>query len=563
MSIPALYKLSPVAAQAFADEIARYATLSAPSLLIEDTHPAPVSWPQTLEHLLILRPTMMLHMRRLRQECRGAFRGVFACDHPESPTWPYSESETAEILTWDGWHLAGPLYRRHTRYGVERVRHKYNILDDQQIFVFSMGAGGQKPGSSDRVNFVRSAERVTRQLKEYFPNPRFIFVCGPLFPQDQHIPQPFEVVQQEPEMPSLLACAHGAIIRPGNTLWECIGAGTPIMPILGSSYLEPVQQRLEKLQASGLELGAIASWADGQWQEHYKRKCESVVERFPGSPPEDLMSRLFAVRRPNGNVASSFTTRSIRDSIPLDSFSTITMALRAIKFPKPLVIRMDDVVGINPAIDWLFRICRDYGLSASLEIIPYLAHFNEAQLDKIDQDQCIEVSQHGFAHLPDLTTGPPFQKGELVSNDPVSSRTGPILLRRGIRLMKKLFPERFKCGYSAPYDVIPSWLPAAWAQMGGKYISWIRPGPCVLNINNVRVTVDPWNWRAPGPQTVGVIAHNTLFSVRNYGYVGLVLHPQNLYERSHRMLVESLIAAIVEGGCTGSRISEVSTFTAV
>ncbi len=123
-----------------------------------------------------------------------------------------------------------------------------------------------------------------RVIRESDPNSRLIFVKGPYFPADVHVDDCFEVVPQEPRMPALIAAADGAVIRTGfNTTWECLSAGTPFLPFLGTTYAEPTEQRLKGLRTLGLvPENAQTFWSDARWREGFRETCRNVTQRRPG-----------------------------------------------------------------------------------------------------------------------------------------------------------------------------------------------------------------------------------------------------------------------------------------
>lgn len=293
VSIPALYQLPRELAQAIADNIASSALQSEPAIIVEDTHPAEVQFPPEICRILIVRPTKLDHMRMLRRDYSALFRRMIVCDHPESPTWPYSESETREILGWEGWQIAGPLYRRWTSDGIERVRARYSIAAEDRVIVLSLGGGGEKPGTDDRNRFLQRAAQVVAPLRRQAHPPRILLICGPLFPEGAPVPEGFEVIASDPDLPSLFAVADAAVIRAGyNSVWECLSAGTPFIAFCGTTYREPTEERIESLRRIGLLVPeAFPPPAEfAAWRESFRGIAERYAARFDGSPESEVVA---------------------------------------------------------------------------------------------------------------------------------------------------------------------------------------------------------------------------------------------------------------------------------
>lgn len=550
-SMPALYKLPGAEAQVMADEIARYASMSGQSMIIEDTYPAPVAWPSALQRILIVRPSLMKHMRFLNEKYARELKSFIVCDHPESPSWPYSPEETSEMSAWKKWKFLGPLFRSPTPQGIKKVSQRYQLAAGQKLFVFTLGAGGEKPGSGDRNNFLQKAALIATELQQKLHQPRLIFICGPLFPAELEIPPFFEVVREELELPSLFGVADGVVLRPGyNSLWECIAAGVPFLPILGATYLEPSRQRILALRAFGLNfVNSMDCWLDAEWIRNYKQTCRYILSRFSGTPETEMVDSL------------SYEPEALKEEYSWNPkagagqasgiFHELTSQLRGTIAPKELLIRLDDVIEMGPALEWLAALCRERNLFASLEVIPYLSQINERTLDNLDKDGLLEVSQHGCAHVPQVAVS---GKGEFMA-EPEPSPASLTLLRKGFYRLRRLFPRRFKGGYSPPYDGLPLWFPASWKKLGGQYISKIWGTLDPKQIANVRMPLETWNWQEGTQKPPAVIASMTLRAIQTDGRAGVVLHPQLLAIPSHRRMIERLIRALIEGGCISRSVS--------
>ena len=538
LSTPSIRQIPAPDAIARVDQIADYARLSQPAIIIEDTHPAWVPFPPDIVRVLMVRATTIDYLRRINAHA-SFFSSCLLIDDPKSPVWPYNTAETEEILGF-GWRCIGPVFRRARPAGVAQVRERYRISPDEQIFVFSMGGGGQFEGSGDRENFLARASELAPEIRERFPRARLVFVCGELFPQDLHAPDGFEEVRFEPDMPALIATATAAVVRPGfGITWEFISGETPFLAIRGTTREEPVAERSQRLLELGLELpGSLASLTDDAWMQRFRSAARSVNARFTGAPAHAFIEALDAA--PSRNPARGYGWRHDESDnmTDIDALASLTDQLRALSGPKRFILRLDDVVAIDEQVSWLAGVCRTLGLTASLEVIPYLSRATLEQLEAADPDGLLDVGQHGYAHLPHR--GESGRRGEFVDET---------LLRRGHRYLRAQFRARFKGGYSAPFDLWPPSVPVAWRAVGGSYVSWIVRKPRGFSVPSVHAGVDPWDWVTGKRRPLTEIGQGILASMRGEGYAGIVLHPQLLQVPSHRALVERLLGAIVDGGC--------------
>lgn len=261
------------------DDLVRFMeTGDGPSILVEDTHPCKLTLPPSVVRALIVRPGSWEYLQQLQTNYRHVYQAFFIADSPASPTWPYTEEQTAAIQSWPRWHIAGPVYRRPVREEVERVRRSLGFDTDARVCVFTMGGGGQHPEASDVAAFAKDALSIGAAVRARDPHARLVFVRGPLFPAAEALPSIFEIVDEEPDMHALLATARLAVLRPGfNTTWECMAAGTAMHPILGTSYEEPMNVRIGKLRARGfLPKNAMEAWEDDEWRAQYRARCESL-----------------------------------------------------------------------------------------------------------------------------------------------------------------------------------------------------------------------------------------------------------------------------------------------
>ena len=153
----------------------------------------------------------------------------------------------------------------------------------------------------DVLRFLRLALQVAQRLKAADPQVRLLFVRGPYYPARSPVPAPFEVVNDEQQMAALLKISRGAVIRAGfNTTWECLSAGTPFLPLVGTTFEEPVVERIERMQSLGLAARDIDSlWFNEPWRAEYRRVTGEVAARFPGRPdPAHLEKLVFEKAKP-------------------------------------------------------------------------------------------------------------------------------------------------------------------------------------------------------------------------------------------------------------------------
>jgi len=474
---------------------------------------------------------------------------LLICDHQNSPTWPYNADETAEILSWPNWSCLGPVFRTPNAEGVARVRSAYRLEADQDVFVFSMGGGGEVDGSGDRTTFAVAAEAIATQLTTLVRKPRFIFVRGPLFPRNVQISDVFEQIDEEPDLPSLIACATGAVVRPGyNVTWECIAARTPFIAIRGTTYREAVGGRLDALAAHGILCTPDAErLVDPKARAQFADACENVFRQFSSSPRGHLLAHTESVARSSsplmpGATSAAGITRSLEP---------LTAVVHAAAEPVSLRVRIDDVTSLDREVCWLVSLCRELRAKPSLEIVPYHNTLSGLELDRVDPEGVVDVGQHGYAHLPEYRDGAAV-RGEFV-NCPATGRARD-QLGLGAKLLARTFGSRFRGGYSAPYDVPPQWLRTVWRSAGGRFLSWIWDRPSGDDLPCVRVGLDPWDWKHDRPRELGELTNGIHGAIARDHAVGVVLHPQCLRNHADRAIVEGLLRALVDAGCVPVRL---------
>ncbi len=534
--VPSLWGATEEVRKGVSSALRSMAEISLPSVVVEDTHPNPIQLPAEIRRVLLVRPTSFDYLVRLNQR-HQVYAAYLLCDSPDSPTWPYDEAQTRELAGWKKWSLIGPIYRTPSDDEIREVRVRNRLSEDEEVCVFSMGGGGvhvRDPKGQDIVRFLRLAVEVANLIRNRGPQARLLFVKGPYFPPRVPVPPQFEVLQDEQQMPALLKIAKGAVIRAGfNTTWECIAAGTPFLPLIGTTYAEPVTERVNRLNSLGLiPPSPEGFWADEAWRAEYRRAASTIAAQHPGIPDPTGLGRLILGRR---LAASAPGTRAHRT--------------RTGKPGIPFVIRIDDVVCNEPALGWLLNLLAARGLRASLEAIPYLMEFDEKVLNEFDPSgKLFEVSQHGYAHLPHTADGRRFEFS-LQETGPRQEEFDAIA--RGKRRTEAAFGKRFSGGFSPPFDALAPWLPAAWRSLGGAFVSCLSTN-CVAGspIPVRRAGVDVWNWSADRELSRDRVLHKLRLQFALDGHAGIVLHPRCLRMRSQKMHLLSLLNHVQHLGVT-------------
>lgn len=551
-NIPLLYSINSNSAQKVASTLEQVASLTYPIRIFEDTFPAPVNWPDWVEHYLVVQPWSFPYMRLLRYKHGNSTFKFLVCDEPGSPTWPYNRDETDELLEWTGWECIGPVYRAVKYDVIPLLKRKYKIDENCKIYVFSMGGGGNQKASNDYEFFIEKAINIAKGIRTYQRNSRFLFVKGTLFPSRKPIPEIFEPIQHEPELPSLISISDGAVIRPGfNVMWECLASCIPFTAIPGTTYLEPVKERLAALTSRGLDISDnIDKFISSDKNKVFKVICEEITKNTSLSKSKRKFlsstknTRLGPTKKPDFKPLETFIC---------EHFSHLLNELSIVAKGSRLLLRLDDVVKKDTALIRLVELCYEYDLYASIEVIPYLLELSPKELEKLDPERRIEVSQHGFAHLPDYL--PDLSNyGEFLLKGP--SKTVLAQLESGKKNLEQIFGSRFKGGFSCPFDKMPNWLPYVWNQIGGQYLSWIHQGPFDTDIDNVRLQIDIWDWTNNRVCTREKLAELCIHEAKNAGHVGIVLHGNVMESQASENILRSLITCLIKAGLTSIPISQ-------
>ena len=560
-NIPSLWRAPEDVRKRVASELYTMAAISLPAIVVEDTHPNPIRLSPEVRRVLMVRPTSFEYLRSLRQRQSNVYAAFVLCDAPDSPTWPYTPDETKEVIGWDNWHVVGPIYRRATASDIDEVLRRYSLSADEDLCVFTMGGGGvHEVNDRDVERFMALATEVADRIQQG-PRPvRLIFVKGPYFPPDVTVPDFFETVQHEPQMPALLSVARGAVIRAGfNTTWECLAAGTPFVPLVGTTVAEPVPERVSKLQALGLLPDSIDKfWFEDRWRDDFRRLRAEIVVRHPGTPRGLELQRLI-VGEPSSPtvVARAYAARSPGQRTQ-PARSPFAGLLGWGRKPLPLTIRIDDVTAPEPTMTWLLDLLASRGMRASLEVVPYLAGFDETLLDQYDVGLTLfEVSQHGYAHVPRSETGGRRYEFAPGSIEPTQHELA--VIGQGRRQLMAAFPRRFTGGFSPPFDALPAWLPAAWQAEGGQFVSClytnhIEGAPLPV----VRAGIDVWNWSEDRAVPRHRIRRMLDDQALSDGHIGIVLHPRCLRSNWEKARLLSILNFVQKRGVVSTSLRELA-----
>jgi len=671
--------------------ISSLAVMSPPSIVVEDTIPLSLCLSPKVGRFLVLRPTDFESLQHLRQEFDLVYDRILVADHPDSPTWPYAEEETAVLTGLRNWSFWGPIYRSPEQNDIAEVRHRYHWSSRQRLCVFSLGGGGQHQGANDASEFIEKSTEIGKTILCMDPTARLIFVKGSLFPKALCVPSIFTIVGHERLMPALFAIADLAVIRPGfNSTWECLSGGTPFIPIMGTSFQEPIQKRIHKL----LDLGIAVRDSQAVWRNDKRLReiweltrelairwpgrvsTTEIVESFgtyraPVKAPRKLPARLLVLAEVESDTKASmlrtalnrltaagfellafaYDARSrtmfelnhleqyhsmsvpdieqfeamLRDvAIGFDPHAVICVDVRnrllntlnapewrfrshikcsyqaitgvdfsrmghAVSIEKPSAepsdargesifnkrlegalpasaqqadfveqlicrlntlqyfdhtdetvvtelsgiaarsmfsVRIDDVCQITPELQQLLSILTRLRIPLSLEVVPYLCQFSDSDLDAFDpHSSLIEISQHGYCHLASFSDG--HRKSEFSLGTYAPSAKELRNLSDGLADIEGRFPRRFRGGFSAPYDAVPSWFAQVWKHLGGKYLSSMRGRPEGGRLRNVQMSVDIWNWNTNDRRSLGGIWGEVFSSACRLRHVGVVLHQQH------------------------------------
>jgi hypothetical protein len=540
--VPSLWGATDEIRKRVAGELHSMAAISLPAVVVEDTHPIPIQLPAAIRRVLLVRPTSFEYLARVNERYSETYSAYLLCDSPDSPTWPYDEAQTRQVAGWKKWRHIGPVYRTPSDDEIREVRARHDLSGDQEVCVFTMGGGGVHvgdPRGQDFIRFLRLALQVADVVQPAGSRVRLLFVRGPYFPSRIPIPSRFEVVHEEDQMPALLKIAKAAVIRAGfNTTWECIAAGTPFLPLIGTTYAEPVDERVSRLTSLGLvPPNAESLWFDDKWRAEYRRIATSFVSVHSGVPESRALAR---------SILGPHRMRLTPKPKP----HAISRSKAA--WPIPLVIRIDDVVCEEPAFCWLLQVLAARRMRASLDVVPYLLRFDEALLNRFDPSSALfEVSQHGYAHVP--RTSDSGRRSEFSPDNAAPSAEEFEAIARGKRQIETAFPRRFSGGFSPPFDALPPWLPAKWHTLGGAFVSCLYTNSVAgAPLPVRRAGVDVWNWTVDSAFSRDRVMHKLALQLAVDGHAGIVLHPRCLRNRRDKLHLLSLLNYLERGVATVS-----------
>lgn len=212
-----------------------------------------------------------------------------------------------------------------------------------------------------------------------------------------------------------------------------------------------------------------------------------------------------------------------------------------------VVVRIDDVVELHDGIKRLVHFALEKEIPLAFEVIPFHCKVTEERLRSIGLSESnLQIGQHGYSHLP-------FKgfESERAEFNPYRDRPAPFelqSLRSGKVMLQQRFGTLFCGGYSAPFDRLSPWLPEAWYQLGGTFLSYIWDRPSGARIKAVKVPVDVWNWEARRMKPIGdLVVDLCRFTTRN-GYTGMVLHQQHFHYAGYLEFITKLLSVMIDSG---------------
>jgi hypothetical protein len=496
-------------------------------------------------------------MKALEQDSASTYERVFIADQPDSPTWPYDIEQTEAIGRWGNWSFVGPLYRSPTDPEIQDVRRRYGWSPRSRLCVFSLGGGGEHAGADDATAFLAEAELVAHRILSLDSEAQMIMVRGPLMSGTRQISSTFRVVDAEPLMPALFAVADLACIRPGfNSTWECIHGATPILPILGTSHEEPVQERLVRLRQFGL----LATDVERAWRREIvgnRNPLLGLKHSWSGDDVSVIRGAIIEQARSAAAISNPVPQASKEVALANRSRRILSFDRRSRDRMKgkALFIRIDDVTALDGALRSLLSVLHQFNAHASLQVIPYLCDFDAYSLQAASYSKAdVSIGQHGYCHVSPRWSN----RGEFCPHEAVPSELYGLLKAK--QSLEQRFGEYFDRGMSPPFDEIPAWLGEAWEQMGGHYISVIRNLPRSGRVPFVSACVDVWHWRGSRRASWSSIGRDLVSSCVRLGYAGIVLHPQHFRATPDLHWLEHLLDQLQESGVEMVKMSAVAQF---
>jgi len=197
--------------------------------------------------------------------------------------------------------------------------------------------------------------------------------------------------------------------------------------------------------------------------------------------------------------------------------------LNGIRSQKRVSVRIDDVTALTGETKTLIELCEEQGTGVALEIVPYFSDISSRSLQRcrIARDS-IEIGQHGYSHI--LRSRHPWPKSEFSFSEVAAQRESDEVAI-GKAILERQFPKEFRCGFSPPFDGMPTWLPECWVQLGGQYLSVMETKPTGARIPFVVNSIDIWNWKMCCRHSLSQVRNEIISSILRSGHAGLVLHP--------------------------------------
>jgi len=519
-----------------------YLQYTSPAMFFEDTNPiAPgTSFPPMVDRILIVEPDTLQNLTELYATFSPVVRRFMLADHPHSPTWPYSISETRQLFALGDWDVLGPVFRDVSVQSINYLKQRYSIGSRQTVYVIvDESPTSFVTGARNQQYFLTRARAAIEQLKTIDPSSRFFLVTTSSSSSLPAWLDPFEVINDKWLTPELLALATGAIVYPSTTLlWQCLHRGTPFIAIADaddSFHLKRLPGLSDALHQS---ISGEWKWRAESSRSDYQRRARGLTAIWTGTP--DLNVLKSAISRTSGRQATA--RASLRKS-----------SLAEYEGSKGLVIRIDDVTQVDYRLQQVLNACNTRRLPSSLEIIPFLSTLTDKLLDDWDPYSLHEVAQHGYAHIPQV--GLDGTVGEFIAELEPLDKYIKANLEAGFNNMKLLHPKRFYGGYSPPYDGLPGWLPSLWKEIGGIYLSIVSPR-ADLSLPSLITSVDVWHWKHNCFRPRDAILHDVYRSIHQTGYAGLVLHAQPLVDSDEFDSLIKLLDDLLDLGFVGQTSRE-------
>jgi len=227
-------------------------------------------------------------MRRSRDERHAAIVASDLLARVDVVIVPHTEAEFGHLLP-EALRarsvFAGPIIRRPTAAGAQRLRARYGAPDGAFLLVSTAGGGGF---SDTAARLFAIAAAAHRRLTGRIAGLRHVVVRGPNFTGEIEAAPGMTVVEFEPEMVELLAGADLVLAEGGyNTVNELRLARTPAVFVPGARAYDDQEERAAALAARGS--AAIVDGADPE-------RAAAAIAAIAGSPERLAHMRACAAR---------------------------------------------------------------------------------------------------------------------------------------------------------------------------------------------------------------------------------------------------------------------------